>query len=120
MPEADVDPLRFPGKVPLKVLGDRPPNLETPWQYFRTDLTPKGNVSVHGEIWDAVSQAPVAAGQAVEVVDVDGLLPVVQRAACTDVPPDLEQSLGAIDAVLLQASGDGDTTRVSGFVRVPD
>jgi hypothetical protein len=53
-------------------------------------------------------------------VDVDGLLPVVERAAGTDVPPDLEQSLGAIDAVLLQASGDGDTTRVSGFVRVPD
>ena len=53
-------------------------------------------------------------------VDVDGLLPVVERAAGTDVPPDLEESLGAIDAVLLQASGEGDTTRVSGFVRVPD
>ena len=47
--------------------------------------------------------------------------PAGRRAAAgTDVPPDLEQSLGAIDAVLLQASGDGDTTRVSGFVRVPD
>src|SRR3954469_22912299 len=34
------DELRFPGKVPLKVLGDIPPNLETPWKYFRTDLTP--------------------------------------------------------------------------------
>jgi DMSO/TMAO reductase YedYZ molybdopterin-dependent catalytic subunit len=33
-------PLRFPEKVPLKILGDRPPNLETPWKYFRTDLTP--------------------------------------------------------------------------------
>jgi DMSO/TMAO reductase YedYZ molybdopterin-dependent catalytic subunit len=32
--------LRFPGKVPLKVLGDSPPNLETPWRYFRDDLTP--------------------------------------------------------------------------------
>ena len=53
-------------------------------------------------------------------VDVDGLLPVVERAAGTDVPPDLEESLGAIDSVLLQASGDGDTTRVRGFVRVPD
>jgi hypothetical protein len=53
-------------------------------------------------------------------VDVDGLLPVVERASGTEVPQDLQQSLGAIDAVLLQASGDGDTTRVSGFVRVPD
>src|SRR3954468_3199161 len=37
--EADAPP-RFPGKVPLRVLGDRPPNLETPWRYFRDDLTP--------------------------------------------------------------------------------
>jgi DMSO/TMAO reductase YedYZ molybdopterin-dependent catalytic subunit len=32
--------LRFPGKVPLRVLNDRPPNLETPWRYYQTDLTP--------------------------------------------------------------------------------
>src|SRR5439155_19860672 len=32
--------LLFPGKVPMRVLGDRPPNIETPWQYFQTDLTP--------------------------------------------------------------------------------
>jgi hypothetical protein len=74
---------------------------------------------------DAFEAAAEAAGlgertKGFAYVDVDGLLPVVERAAGTDVPPDLEQSLGAIDAVLLQASGDGDTTRVSGFVRVPD
>jgi sulfite dehydrogenase len=40
-PAADADMLpRFPGKVPLRVLNDRPPNLETPWKYFRDDLTP--------------------------------------------------------------------------------
>jgi DMSO/TMAO reductase YedYZ molybdopterin-dependent catalytic subunit len=33
-------PLRFPGKVPMRALNDSPPNLETPWQYFREDLTP--------------------------------------------------------------------------------
>jgi membrane-bound serine protease (ClpP class) len=44
----------------------------------RTDLSPRGKVSVHGEIWDAVSEAPVAAGQQVEVVGIDGLLLRVQ------------------------------------------
>ena len=34
----------------------------------RTALAPRGKVFVHGEIWDAVSEAPVAAGAAVEVV----------------------------------------------------
>src|SRR3974377_1200397 len=32
--------LRFPGKVPLRVIDDRPPCLETPWKYYREDLTP--------------------------------------------------------------------------------
>jgi len=32
--------LRFPGKVPMRALNDSPPNLETPWRYFREDLTP--------------------------------------------------------------------------------
>ncbi len=32
--------LRFPQKVPLRVLNDRAPVLETPWSYFRHDLTP--------------------------------------------------------------------------------
>ena len=34
------DPLaRFPGKVPMRVVNDRPPCLETPWRYFREDFT---------------------------------------------------------------------------------
>jgi DMSO/TMAO reductase YedYZ molybdopterin-dependent catalytic subunit len=33
-------PMRFPGKVPMRVLNDRPPCLETPWSAFRHDLTP--------------------------------------------------------------------------------
>ena len=33
-------PLRFPGKVPMRVINDRPPCLETPWRYFRDDFTP--------------------------------------------------------------------------------
>ncbi|MFO0926849.1 MAG: molybdopterin-dependent oxidoreductase [Gemmataceae bacterium] len=33
-------PMRFPGKVPLRVINTRPPCLETPWSYFQHDLTP--------------------------------------------------------------------------------
>jgi sulfite dehydrogenase (cytochrome) subunit A len=31
---------RFPGKVAMRVINDRPTCLETPWRYFRHDLTP--------------------------------------------------------------------------------
>lgn len=38
---APVEPFaRFPEKVPMRVLSDRAPCLETPWRYFRDDLTP--------------------------------------------------------------------------------
>ena len=46
----------------------------------RTDLAPRGKVAVHGEIWDAVSEAPIAAGQPVEVIRIEGLLLRVQPA----------------------------------------
>ena len=40
-PVADLDRLvRFPGKVPLRLLTDRPPQLETPLPYFLQDFTP--------------------------------------------------------------------------------
>ncbi len=38
-----------------------------------TDLKPEGQVFVHGEYWQAVSEEPVAAGDTVEVVKVVGL-----------------------------------------------
>jgi sulfite dehydrogenase (cytochrome) subunit A len=31
---------RFPGKVAMRVVNDRPVCLETPWRYYRHDLTP--------------------------------------------------------------------------------
>jgi hypothetical protein len=41
LPEGEGDAFaRFPGKVALRVINDRPPCLETPWHYFRQDLTP--------------------------------------------------------------------------------
>lgn len=39
----------------------------------RTPLQPEGKVFVHGELWDAVSSVPVAAGEAVQVRSVEGL-----------------------------------------------
>jgi DMSO/TMAO reductase YedYZ molybdopterin-dependent catalytic subunit len=39
-PAPDETVARFPGKVVLRVINDRPPCLETPWRYFREDLTP--------------------------------------------------------------------------------
>jgi len=39
----------------------------------RTDLEPGGKVFVWGEIWNAVAESPVAAGQTVEITAVDGM-----------------------------------------------
>ncbi len=39
----------------------------------QTDLTPEGKIFIHGEIWNAVSSAPVPRGGRVRVCAVDGL-----------------------------------------------
>jgi membrane-bound serine protease (ClpP class) len=44
----------------------------------RTALNPEGKVFVHGEFWDAVSTAPVAAGARVRIVAVEGLVVKVE------------------------------------------
>ena len=38
-----------------------------------TDLNPTGQIFIHGEYWQAVSEEPVAAGETVEVVKVINL-----------------------------------------------
>jgi membrane-bound serine protease (ClpP class) len=38
----------------------------------RSALEPRGKVFVHGELWDARADQPVAAGEAVEILDVEG------------------------------------------------
>ncbi len=45
-----------------------------------TALTPEGRVFVHGEYWQAHSLAPVAAGEPVEVLQVEGLKLLVRPA----------------------------------------
>jgi membrane-bound serine protease (ClpP class) len=45
----------------------------------RTNLKPKGEVRVMGEFWEATAKdTPISAGQAVEVVGMDGMLLVVK------------------------------------------
>jgi membrane-bound serine protease (ClpP class) len=39
----------------------------------RSELSPEGRVFVHGELWNAVAESPVAAGEPIEVVAVDGM-----------------------------------------------
>jgi hypothetical protein len=52
-------------------------------------------------------------------VDVDGMLPLVEGLAGESVPAEVRDGFEAVDSLVFQTSGDGDTTRVSGFVRVP-
>lgn len=39
----------------------------------RTDLNPRGQITVQGEIWEAVSQTPIRQGEAAEVMSIEGL-----------------------------------------------
>lgn len=47
----------------------------------RSAIAPRGKVFVHGELWNAVSDSPVAAGQQVEVVAIDRMTLKVRPAA---------------------------------------
>ena len=53
----------------------------------RTELAPQGKVFVHGELWNAVATAPLAAGQLVVVRKVDGLTLQVEPVASVAPPP---------------------------------
>jgi membrane-bound serine protease (ClpP class) len=47
----------------------------------RTDLSPAGKVFVHGELWEAVAETPVRAGESVKVIEVlEGLKIRVRKA----------------------------------------
>lgn len=52
-------------------------------------------------------------------VDLDGLIPFIEGLGGPDaMPREARDALTVLDAFILQASGDGDTTRLEGFVRV--
>lgn len=52
-------------------------------------------------------------------VDIDGMLPLIEGLAGESVPAEVREGFEAVDSLVFQTSGDGDTTRVTGFVRVP-
>ena len=52
-------------------------------------------------------------------VDVDGMLPLIEGLAGESIPAEVRDGVAAVDSLIFQTSGDGDTTRVTGFVRVP-
>lgn len=39
----------------------------------KTNLNPRGQITVHGELWEAISQHPIRQGEPAEVVSVEGL-----------------------------------------------
>ena len=41
--------------------------------WAKTNLTPKGKIIIHGEMWDGISEEPVDAGHPIEVTHIDGL-----------------------------------------------
>ena len=52
-------------------------------------------------------------------VDIDGVIPLVEGLAGQEALPDeAREVLGTLDSFIFLASGDGPTTRLSGFVRV--
>ena len=52
-------------------------------------------------------------------LDVDGLLPLAEASGGT-VPQDAKDALSAVDSFVLQATGEGSTTQLSGFLRLND
>jgi membrane-bound serine protease (ClpP class) len=50
-----------------------------------TALAPSGKVFVHGELWDASSPVPIAAGEAVSIRKVEGFHLVVEPAGAGDL-----------------------------------
>src|SRR5215472_4765657 len=53
----------------------------------QTALAPLGKVFVHGELWDAISDVPVASGSKVVVRDVQGLRLQVEPVTVTETSP---------------------------------
>lgn len=39
----------------------------------KTNLSPKGTIIIHGEMWEGISDEPVEAGHPIEVIHIDGL-----------------------------------------------
>lgn len=60
----------------------------------QTNLSPRGKVFVHGELWDAIASSSLVAGQLVMVRGVDGLILQVEPLAA--VPPRPTEATAAV------------------------
>jgi membrane-bound serine protease (ClpP class) len=49
-----------------------------------TDLAPNGQVSVHGEYWEARAEKPIAAGSEIEIVRAENNLKLLVRAVAPE------------------------------------
>jgi membrane-bound serine protease (ClpP class) len=58
----------------------------------QTALSPGGKVFVHGELWNAIASAPLAAGQLVVVRRIDGLTLEVEPVATVAAPAEVLQT----------------------------
>jgi membrane-bound serine protease (ClpP class) len=56
-------------------------------------LAPRGQILVHGELWVAVADAPVAAGDNVRVRAIDGLKLLVEPVPSPHGSPNLRESV---------------------------
>ena len=52
-------------------------------------------------------------------LDVDGMLPLIEQMGAS-VGPESKDAISSVDSFILQASGDGDVSTLSGFVRLSD
>ncbi|MBI3596237.1 MAG: nodulation protein NfeD [Nitrospirae bacterium] len=52
----------------------------------RTEINPRGQIRIQGEIWEAVSSEPIREGEAVEVTGVEGLKLHIKRSRLPDLP----------------------------------
>jgi hypothetical protein len=70
---------------------------------------------------EAIDMTPGQRTRGFVYVDVDGLLPLAQSASGgTEVPADADDVISSFDAFVLQGTGEGDVTRLQGFLRLND
>ncbi len=109
-PAAETDSFaRFPGKVAMRVVNDRPPCLETPWSYYRTDITPNEAFYVRWHL----QAIPPPADLAIWRLKIDGAVERPLELSMADL-----ERMGASEVVAVnQCSGNSRalfTPRVAG------
>jgi hypothetical protein len=53
-------------------------------------------------------------------VDLDGLLPLIEQVSGQEVPADVRAAVEGLDSLVLRSSGGGETTTLTGFLRLND